>query len=260
MTSNNKNVPRLGVNIDHVATLRQARGENYPSLIQAANTCLASGADQLTIHLREDRRHIQDTDVEAVQLVTKKYGKPLNLEIGCNPSIVEIALTVAPDWICVVPENRQERTTEGGLNLLDQENFDKVLGVCHKLKSNLPNTKISLFLEADEKIIEKALELKNAIDAVEIHTGDYAKNFLDGNEISHFMKAYDRAAKILRNNNIHCHAGHGLTNESVIPLLQSGLFEEYNIGHWIISEALFEGLGNVVKKMKKSFVDVSGEK
>lgn len=260
MSASNKSIPRLGVNIDHVATLRQARGENYPSLIQAASQCLSSGADQITIHLREDRRHIQDTDVEAVQLVTKKFGKPLNLEIGCNPSIVEIALTVCPDWICIVPENRQERTTEGGLNLLDQEIFNRTLGVCHKLKSDISNIKISLFLEASENIIEKALELKSSIDAVEIHTGDFAKSFLDGNDTSMFLKQYDRTAKMLRNNSIHCHAGHGLTAESVIPLLESGLFEEYNIGHWIISEALFEGLGPIVKKMKKSFNDITGEK
>lgn len=260
MSKENNNGPRLGVNIDHVATLRQARGEDYPGVIQAAQICLNAGADQITIHLREDRRHIQDTDVEAVQLVTKKFGKPLNLEIGCSPGIVEIAAAVAPDWVCIVPENREERTTEGGLNLLDPQTFLKTLQVCNKLKSSCPNIKISLFLEAKEVVIEKAIELKSSIDAVEIHTGDYARHFLNGNEITSYLKDFDRIAKLLRNNSIHCHAGHGLTQESVIPLLQAGSFEEYNIGHWIISEAVFEGLGNVVKKMKKSFNEASGQK
>ena len=101
---------RLGVNIDHVATLRQLRGTEYPSVVDAANICLQEGADQITIHLREDRRHIQDTDVEAVRLVTKKFGRPLNLEMGCNPEIVEVALATGPDWVCLVPEKRQELT------------------------------------------------------------------------------------------------------------------------------------------------------
>ena len=130
--------PRLGVNIDHVATLRQARGESYPSVVEAANVCLSNGADQITIHLREDRRHIQDTDVEAVRLVTKRYGKPLNLEIGCNQEIIDIAIATNPDWICLVPENRQERTTEGGLNLLDEKDFEKVKSTCETLKDKLP--------------------------------------------------------------------------------------------------------------------------
>ena len=165
--------PRLGVNIDHVATLRQARGEDYPSVVDAAKLCLSNGADQITIHLREDRRHIQDTDVEAVQLVTKKYGKPLNLEMGCSQEIVDIALATNPDWICLVPENRQERTTEGGLNLLDEKTFDKVKKTCELLKEKLSETKISLFLESSLSVLEKASTIQ--CDAVEVHTGDYAR-------------------------------------------------------------------------------------
>ena len=126
---------RLGVNIDHVATLRQARGESYPSVVEAANICLNHGADQITIHLREDRRHIQDTDVEAIRLVTKKFGKPLNFEIGVNPEIIDIAIATAPDWICVVPEKREEKTTEGGLDLKNETTFIKVQEACALLKS-----------------------------------------------------------------------------------------------------------------------------
>ena len=139
-------IPRLGVNIDHVATLRQARGENYPSLVQAAKICLSEGADQITIHLREDRRHIQDTDVGSIKLVTEEFKKPLNLEMGCNDDIIDVALSTKPNWICLVPEKREERTTEGGLDILSNENFKKVLSTCERLKAGIPNVKISLFV------------------------------------------------------------------------------------------------------------------
>lgn len=244
-------VPRLGVNIDHVATLRQARGENYPSIVDAANTCLSEGADQITIHLREDRRHIQDTDVEAVQLVTKKFGKPLNLEMGCNDEIIEIAIATAPDWICLVPEKREEKTTEGGLDLIDQKNYNKVKNTCERLKKELPNIKISLFLESNTDILEKAIEMK--IDAVEVHTGDYARCFLNGDNYSKYISEFDAAKNFLEKNGVSCHAGHGLSYESVIPLLEKNLFSEYNIGHWIICRAVFEGLGNIVKKFDDLF-------
>ncbi len=246
-------IPRLGVNIDHVATLRQARGEDYPSTVDAATVCLAEGADQITIHLREDRRHIQDTDVEAVQLVTKRFGRPLNLEMGMDQGILEIACTVAPDWVCLVPENRQERTTEGGLNLISPEVFANVEKTCTRLRSASPQTKISLFLQSDAAILEQASKLRHLVHAVEIHTGDYAREFLSDNEIDRHLESYKRGADILRGAGLAVHAGHGLTAESVMPLLRQGLFEEYNIGHWIICQAVFEGLGNVVRKLKTSF-------
>lgn len=239
---------RLGVNIDHVATLRQARGENYPSVVQAAQTCFENGADQITIHLREDRRHIQDTDVEAVRLVTKKFGKPLNLEIGCNDEIIDIAVATAPDWVCLVPEKRQEKTTEGGLSLLDEENYKKVFEACKRLKGQLPDLRISLFLEASIPTLERARTMP--IDAVEIHTGVYAKKFLEGEQIDAELELFAQAQKYLIENKIACHAGHGLTDESLMPLLSAELFEEYNIGHWIVSQAVFDGLGPVVGKLK----------
>ena len=242
--------PRLGVNIDHVATLRQARGEHYPSIVDAAGICLQSGADQITIHLREDRRHIQDIDVEAVGLVTKKYGKPLNLEMGCHPEIVDIAIATTPDWICLVPEKREERTTEGGLDLIDENNFHRVQESCTKLRAGLPHVKISLFLEASAATLERAAKLP--IDAVEIHTGDYARAFLEGEPIEDFVGHFRRAHQLLGQYNLGCHAGHGLTQESILPLLESGIFAEYNVGHWIICQALFDGLGKVVKTMKES--------
>lgn len=244
-------IPRLGVNIDHVATLRQARGEDYPSVVEAARVVLENGADQITIHLREDRRHIQDTDVEAVQLVTKRYGKPLNLELGCNDEIVEIAIATAPEWVCLVPEKREERTTEGGLDLVTSANFEKVNKTCELIKEKSPNTKISLFLEADLQTLELASKMK--IDAVEVHTGDYARAHLLEEDFSKYLTQFKAAHEFLLSKKINCHAGHGLTKESVVPLLENNLFEEYNIGHWIICQAVFNGLGNVTKDLQSLF-------
>ncbi len=244
-------IPRLGVNIDHVATLRQARGEEYPSIVDAAQVSLLNGADQITIHLREDRRHIQDYDVEAVRLVTKRFGKPLNLEMGVNPEIVEIAIASTPEWICIVPEKRQEKTTEGGLDLLDETNYQKVRDAVDKIKSSLKDIKISLFLEAKLETLVKASELN--IDAVEIHTGEFAKVFSNGDDISKFIEQYKNAKEFLQTKKIACHAGHGLTDESVIPLLESKIFEEYNIGHWIICHSLFNGLSHTIKNLKATF-------
>jgi len=244
-------VPRLGVNIDHVATLRQARGEEYPSLVDAASVALNNGGDQITIHLREDRRHIQDTDVETVRLVTKRFGKPLNLEMGVDPEIVEIAIASNPEWICLVPEKRQEKTTEGGLDLRDDNNFIRLEEAINKLKNSIKDVKISLFLEANIETLVRAKDLK--IDAVEIHTGEYAKIFLNGDDVSKYIAQFRAAREFLVKHQIACHAGHGLTNESVIPLLEEKLFDEYNIGHWIICDAIFNGLGNTIKSLKAKF-------
>lgn len=243
--------PRLGINIDHVATLRQARGEPYPSVVDAATTCLNNGADQITIHLREDRRHIQDTDVDAVKLVTKKFGRPLNLEIGASKEIIEIAIATAPDWICLVPENRKERTTEGGLNLKDEETFSHIKSTCERLKREIKGVKISLFLESNEEILKRAACAK--IDAVEIHTGEYASSFLNGDNYLQHIDSFKESKKILKNLNLGCHAGHGLTMESVLPLLKENLFTEYNIGHWVVCQAVFSGLGSVVSSLTSEF-------
>lgn len=240
---------RLGVNIDHVATLRQARGEHYPSITEAARISLEAGADQITIHLREDRRHIQDPDVNAVKLVTQRYGKPLNLELGVDPGIIEIAIDTRPDWICVVPEKREERTTEGGLNLLDDENYQKVKAACEKFKKEIPGVKISLFVEAHRGTLEKCVDLN--IDAVEIHTGDYAQAFLQDNPVDEYLERFKSEKEFIESKNIGYHAGHGLTDESLVPLAENKLFAEYNIGHWIICDAVFSGLESSVKKLIK---------
>ena len=238
---------RLGVNIDHVATLRQARGESYPSIVEAADCALSAGADQITIHLREDRRHIQDTDVPAVKMVTERYGRPLNLEIGANDEIVQVAIEVKPEWVCLVPEKREEKTNEGGLDLLDEVNFKKISGVCDLLKKEIPSVKISLFVEASEQILNRCTQMN--IDAVEIHTGDYAKAILEENPIRNYLEKFKHGKEIITKANMGYHAGHGLTDESLIPLVEQGLFAEYNIGHWIICDAVFNGLSNSIKKL-----------
>lgn len=238
---------RLGVNIDHVATLRQQRGEYYPEVMRAAEVALATGAHQITIHLREDRRHIQDHDVPTVHDMCKKMSQPLNLEMGCSEEMVKIAIKQKPEWICLVPEKREERTTEGGLDVMDPKNYEKVKKTCEDLKALTPSSKISLFVEGDAEVLKRCLTLK--ADAVEIHTGEYAKDFLNNNDLSKHLKKYEEGAKIIKAQNWGYHAGHGLTFDSLEPLLEQGLFEEYNIGHWIIAESVFIGLGHVIKEM-----------
>jgi pyridoxine 5-phosphate synthase len=238
---------RLGVNIDHVATLRQQRGEFYPEVTRAAEVALATGAHQITIHLREDRRHIQDPDVPAVHTVCKKFGLPLNLEIGCHPEMIELAIHQRPEWVCLVPEKREERTTEGGLDVMDESNYRRVKEACAQIKAGSPQTKISLFVEADLQVLERCLTM--AADAVEIHTGEYAKDFLAQKDLSGHLQQYRLAADLIKQRGWGFHAGHGLTFESLGPLVKEAQFEEYNIGHWIVAEALFIGLGHVIKEM-----------
>ena len=238
---------RLGVNIDHVATLRQQRGEYYPEVVRAADVALATGAHQITIHLREDRRHIQDRDVPAVHDMCRKMGQPLNLEIGCSEEMIQIAIKERPEWVCLVPEKRQERTTEGGLDVIDPVNYERVKSACAQIKKHSPQTKISLFVEADEAVLKRCLTM--AADAVEIHTGEYAKDFLEGKDISHHLEKYRQGSKLIKASQWGYHAGHSLTFDSLEPLLKEAEFEEYNIGHWIIAESIFIGLGHVIKEM-----------
>jgi pyridoxine 5-phosphate synthase len=240
---------RLGVNIDHVATLRQARGEYYPSPQQAAEISLKAGAEQITIHLREDRRHIQDGDLPGVKSITAKYKALLNLEMAASQEMYPIAVGVSPEWLCLVPERREERTTEGGLNLLDVKVFESVKKICHDWKAKFPHGHhISLFLEANEKMLHKALELP--LDAVEIHTGEYAKSFLLNKPLDPFFVSFQMANSLVHSQSLkNIHAGHGLTIDSVRPLVSQGLFSEYNIGHWIIAQAVFDGLETVVRKL-----------
>lgn len=247
---------RLGVNIDHVATLRNQRDEGYPSIEKAARCSLEAGADQITIHLREDRRHIRDNDLPVVKEVCHKYGKLLNLEVGTDISIAEIAGDLEPDWVCIVPEKREEKTTEGGLNLLSSSSFERVLDVASIVLERSPKTKISLFIEAGEDIFNRVVEMneKVSIHAVEIHTGEYARKFLHGEDIQSELQSFRQSKNLYKAKGIGHHAGHGLTMESVSPLVEENLFEEYNIGHWIISESIFDGLANVVRSLKEKIL------
>lgn len=238
---------RLGVNIDHVATLRQQRGETYPDVTRAAEVALATGAHQITIHLREDRRHIQDADVALVHDICKKFKLPLNFEMGCSEEIINLAIRQNPEWVCLVPEKREERTTEGGLDVLEKNNYERVKAACEKIKQHSPGTRISLFVEADEAVLKRCLTLQ--ADAVEIHTGDYARDFLEKNDLTPHFARYLTGAEMIKKAGWGFHAGHGLTFESLEPLLKEAVFEEYNIGHWIISESVFIGLGHVVKEI-----------
>lgn len=239
---------RLGVNIDHVATLRQQRGESYPCLKRASEVVFEAGADQITIHLREDRRHIQDADVPVVHEVCRAFGKPLNLELGCHPEIVSIAAKQKPEWVCLVPEKREERTTEGGLAVTDAAVFGRVKGAVEEILKHSPNTKVSLFVEARPAVLEACLRLP--AHAVEIHTGDYAHAFQRGQSTAIHLESFKQGHQMIVSQGWGYHAGHGITDKSLVPLLGLNVFAEYNIGHWIIAEAVYRGLGAVVRGLQ----------
>jgi len=233
---------RLGVNIDHVATVRNARGEIYPSPLRAALLAQKNGADSVTIHLREDRRHINENDLKKIK---NKIKIPLNLEIAATKEMLRIASKSKPPFICIVPEKRKEITTEGGLNLNHNRSFLK------KLITNLKKRKIriSLFIEPNLKDINEAKNL-NA-DCIEIHTGKICnlinmnKNFT--NELKRIKKAVKEGNKL----GLEVHAGHGLTFKSAQILTKVKGIEEFNIGHFLIGESIFEGMASVIKTFKK---------
>ena len=233
---------RLGVNIDHVATVRNARGEAYPSPLRAALLAEKNGADSVTIHLREDRRHINELDLKKI---IKKLKIPLNLEIAATKEMLKIASRSHPPFICIVTEKRKEITTEGGLNLNYNKNFLKIL--IQKLKKN--KSRISLFIEPSLKDLEKAKEL-NA-DCVEIHTGKICnlinKKKYYKNELNKIQKAVNKGNKL----GLEVHAGHGLTFTSAKILSRIKGIQEFNIGHFLVGESIFEGMPSIIKKFKK---------
>ena len=236
------NKTRLGVNIDHVATVRNARGEKYPSPLRAALFAQKSGADSITIHLREDRRHINDNDLK---IIKSRLKIPLNLEIASTEEMLSIALKRKPQFICIVPEKRKEITTEGGLNLKYKKSFLKKM--IHKLKKN--KSRVSLFIEPSLKDIMEAKNL-NA-DCVEIHTGKFC-NLINENkqfnaEINRIKKAVDLGNKL----GLEVHAGHGLTFKSAKILSKVSGIKEFNIGHFLIGESIYIGLKKTIKQFKK---------
>ena len=233
---------RLGVNIDHVATVRNARGESYPSPLRAALLAQKNGAESVTIHLREDRRHINESDLKVIK---KKLKIPLNLEIAATKEMLKIALNSKPPFICIVPEKRKEITTEGGLNLNYNKKFLKY--IIGKLKKN--KSRVGLFIEPSIKDINNSYKLK--ADCVEIHTGKLCnlinkkKNYKS--ELIKIKKAVDLGNKL----GLEVHAGHGLTYQSAKILSRLKGIREYNIGHFLIGEAIFIGLSNSIKSFNK---------
>ena len=230
---------RLGVNIDHVATIRNARGGDHPDPVRAAHIAAAAGADGITAHLREDRRHITDGDIDRLMGET---DLPLNLEMAATEEMLEIALRHKPHAACIVPERREERTTEGGLDAAGQHNHlayyvDKLGGA---------GIRVSLFIEPTERQVEAALRLHAPV--VEFHTGRYAH--AEGEDLAAELKRISDCAALAVKNGIEPHAGHGLTFDNVVPVAAIPQLAELNIGHFLIGEAVFEGLDQAVRLMR----------
>jgi len=234
---------RLGVNIDHVATIRNARGENYPDPIRAALIAEKSGADSITIHLREDRRHIRDYDLLNIK---KKIKIPLNLEIAPTKEMLRIAVKNKPDFICIVPEKRTEITTEGGLNLKKKNKFIKKMIFDLKKKG----IRVSLFIEPKIKDIKDSYQL--GTDCVELHTGGFCNMFNKGKKTNRIYSNLKKSADYAKSLGLEVHAGHGLTYKSANHVSKIKNISEFNIGHFLIAESLFVGLKNVIKKFRKA--------
>ena len=233
---------RLGVNIDHIATVRNARGENHPDPYHAALQVVKMGADSVTIHLREDRRHINDLDAKKI-CKTKKVL--VNLEISMNDKIINNALRIKPNYICIVPENRKEVTTEGGLNLI--KNKSKLSKIIKKFKKVKIRT--SLFINPALKDIKLSKELN--VDCVEIHTGKISNLVKLKKKYHSELDRIKKCSILAKKLNIEVHAGHGLDYKTTKILSKIKEIEEFNIGHFIIGESIFIGLSSVIKKFKK---------
>lgn len=234
------NYLRLGVNIDHVATIRNARGGNHPDPVRAAAMAAAAGADGITAHLREDRRHITDEDIDRLM---EKIGLPLNLEMAATQEMLEIALRHRPNAACIVPERREERTTEGGLDAAGQH--DHLADFVDRLRA--ANIRVSLFIEPNEVQVAAAVRLGAPV--VEFHTGRYAH--LEGDEKAVELKRIADCAALAVKNGIEPHAGHGLTFDNVVPVAAIPQIGELNIGHFLIGEAIFTGLEASVRQMRE---------
>ncbi len=234
---------KLGVNIDHIATLRQARGENFPSLLKAVAICEKAGADSITTHLREDRRHIQDRDVFEIKECMRTR---LNFEMSACDEIVNIALKLQPYSVCIVPEKRQELTTEGGLDVEGQKAH--LQEVVKKLQGK--GIIVSMFIDAKENQIQACANIK--ANAVEIHTGKYANLFKSGKEkAQEELEKIKQSAILAKQNNLIFNAGHGLDYNNVSDICEIKNLNELNIGFSIIAQAVFDGLEKAVLDIKK---------
>ena len=233
---------RLGVNIDHVATVRNARGENYPSPLRAALLAQKNGADSVTVHLREDRRHINESDLKKIK---HKLTIPLNLEIAATKEMLKIALKTKPPFICIVPEKRREITTEGGLNL----NYNKIFlkKIIAKLKKN--KSRVSLFIEPNKNDINESKKLN--VDCVKLHTGKLCNLINKKKKFTKELNKIKNAVKLGNKLNLEVHAGHGLNFNSAKILSKINGIKEFNIGHFLIGEAIFVGLSQSIKLFQK---------
>ena len=232
---------KLGINIDHVATLRNARGEDHPNIIQIAKIVKNAGADSITMHLREDRRHIKDHDLK--MLCSKKYL--INMEMAANIKMMKIAIKNKPKFVCLVPEKRNEVTTEGGLNL--QKNYNLIKKIIETL--NKKKIRTSLFIDPLIKNIE--LSKKIGAKCVELHTGKISRLIKNKKDFSRELIKIKTCSKFGLDNNIEIHAGHGLDYKTTKVLTKIPYITEYNIGHFIIGESIRIGISKVIKEFKK---------
>ncbi|RIA43858.1 pyridoxine 5'-phosphate synthase [Hephaestia caeni] len=235
---------RLGVNIDHVATVRNARGSGYPDPVRAALLAAEAGADGITAHLREDRRHITDADIARL---SSELAIPLNLEMAATDEMLGIALRHRPHAACIVPEKREELTTEGGLDAAGL--FDRLQPMVAALAG--AGVRVSLFIEPDSRQIDTALRLGAPV--IELHTGRYAD--IDGAARADELRRLSDAAALAAKNGIEVHAGHGLTYDNVAPIAAIRQVRELNIGHFLIGEAIFVGLDASVRRMRATMDD-----
>jgi pyridoxine 5-phosphate synthase len=238
---------RLGVNIDHVATIRNARGGEHPDPVRAALAAAQAGADGITAHLREDRRHIRDDDITRLK---DQLTIPLNLEMAATGEMLDIALRHRPHAACIVPEKREERTTEGGLDAAGQHNHLAPF-VARLLDAGI---RVSLFIEPDPRQIEAALRLRAPV--VEFHTGRYAH--LEGAEQAQELRRIGEAAALAVKNGIEPHAGHGLTYDNAAPIAAIPQLMELNIGHFLVGEAIFTGLDASIRRMRAAMDEARG--
>ena len=233
---------RLGVNIDHIATLRNARGETHPSPLKAAKLAMKYGADSITVHLREDRRHIKDLDLKKIKKIKRI---PINLELAANNKMLKIALKNKPNFVCIVPENRKEITTEGGLNI--KKNNKKLSIIINKLNQNKIRT--SLFINPNLKDIKLAKKIGSR--CVEIHTGKISNKIKSKQSYVKDLENIKKCAKLGKLLGLEVHAGHGIDFKTAKILSKIKEIEEFNIGHFIIGESIFDGFKHTIKKFKR---------
>ena len=241
-----KALPRLGVNIDHIATVRNARGGEHPDPVAGAYAAIRAGADGITAHLREDRRHMRDDDLVRLQKLCESENIPLNMEMAATDEMLTIALDLKPKAVCIVPERREERTTEGGLDVAGGHNH--IVPIVRALADS--GSRVSLFIEAVEPQIRAAASTDAAV--VEFHTGAYAHALEEGDtdRAEAYLETFRQSAKLAQDLGLEVHFGHGLTFDNVGPIAAIPETMELNIGHFLIGEAIFMGLDAAIEEMR----------